>query len=401
MLGCASSVQRTEADEAGVATDSTPAVDASRCDPSVLDDSVIDVGTDPVAVHVVELAVSSTSHQCARMSDGTVRCRGRNDVGQLGLGTAITRSAEATPVPGLTDVAQIITTARQTTCTRHLDGTVRCWGAMDYGLSAIGRDSPDVCPGSRPGACRARPTLLPGLTEVTQLAAGQTSVCAVRRDGSVWCWGSFDEPLPGGGTTMPVRVERLSEVTGLWYRTHTWIVRHRDGRYTRVDTFPPFRPEPWIPRGAEIDERIPSDFFCYRLPDTSIRCAGDNTAGQLGNGTTARQDDSAEHVDPGLCGVRSTATGNRHTCALLADRTVSCWGHSSNDSLGITGQDPCGAFGMLFDCVARPTRVPGIDRVTHLFAGDNGTCALRTDHSVWCWGSLHPDRSPTPQPVVW
>lgn len=402
MLGCASSVQGTTGDDAGGATDSTPTGEAPRCDPSVLDDrGVVDAGAHPDAVYVVELAVSSQLHQCARMSDGTVRCRGRNELGELGLGTSGPSHADATPVPGLTDVAQVITTNVRTTCTRHLDGTVRCWGANWWGLLGTGQGPGDVCMTERLEGCRTRPTLVPGLTEVTHLAASNYEVCAVRRDGSVWCWGSTGFLLPQGGSATPVRVERLSDVSGLWYRSNTWIARLRSGRYIRATPIPTSPTPVDVPPEAEIAEGIHGHFLCYRLPDTSVRCIGYNPHGEIGNGTSSSQEWVTEPFNPGLCGVRSIVTGQYHSCALLADRTVFCWGDARNGGLGFAGQERCRGLNGPSDCVTRPTRVPGIDQVTRLFAGIWGTCALRADHSVWCWGALHPERRPTPQPVVW
>jgi len=190
MLGCVGTEQDPDA--------------ASRCDPSVLADrGVDDAGAPSDAVHVVELAVSALTHDCARMSDGTARCRGMNGDGQLGLGAVTPILDEATPVPDLTGVAQIVTSSNRATCTRHDDGTVRCWGSNEYGMLGTGHVGEERCGIFDGTPCRTRPTLVPGLDRVTQLFLGVWGTCALRSDHSVWCWGTLS---PDRQTAMPQRV---------------------------------------------------------------------------------------------------------------------------------------------------------------------------------------------------
>ena len=368
------------------------------CDPSILADaSADDVATSTDGPFVVELAVASQLHQCARMSDGTVRCRGANDLGQLGLGTSGTPSRDAVTVPGLSDVEQVLTVNISVTCTRHRDGTVRCWGSNEFDMLGTGHDGDERCAFSRRSPCRTRPTLVPGLTDVVQLAASMFSVCAVRRDGSVWCWGSVSQLLPRGGSPTPVRSTEFDDVTALWERTFGWVARFRSGRYAMRFSLDPVD----IPSSAEIAEGDDSH-LCYRLPDGSVRCLGLNADGKIGNGMSLFPGAVTAPWDPGLCGVRSIVTGAYHTCAVLADRTVACWGDDSYDSLGVDTSEQCVGISHATNCATRPTTVPGLDHVDRLFAGVWGTCALRTDRSVWCWGSLAgPPSTSTPTPVVW
>ena len=78
---------------------------------------------------VVDLAVGAQLYQCARMSDGTVRCMGLNAKGRFGNGRTDQVNVPSTTVPGLRDVEQLVTDQMGTTCTRHRDGTLRCWGS--------------------------------------------------------------------------------------------------------------------------------------------------------------------------------------------------------------------------------------------------------------------------------
>ena len=81
--------------------------------------------------------------------------------------------------------------------------------------------------------------------------------------------------------------------------------------------------------------------------------------------------------DGGRC-LRAVAltAGDRHTCALLDDQSVRCWGDNSLAQIGAgAGAAP-----------SRPTAPRGLHDVRALAAGDVHTCAARADGSVWCWG---------------
>lgn len=377
--------------------DAEPARDTPPADAPPAD--VVRLDASASSAHVVDLAVGSQSHQCALMSDGTVRCRGFNANGELGIGSMELREG-AVEVPGVSGVAQVITT-RNATCARGRDGSVRCWGSNQYNLLGVGHEGDETCSwGSTPTPCRTRPTRVPGLDDVVWLAESETAVCAVRRDGSVWCWGSVDFLLPrnGGGSSVPVRAPDFADVTALWPRRLGWVIRHLDGRYTTVGIFPALT----VPAGAEMGEGDRSAHTCYRLPDATVRCLGQNANGKVGNGTSAWPGDVETPVDPGLTRVRSIATGAYHTCAVLDDRTVQCWGDGSYGGLGFEGREQCAGINMPTMCATTPTRVPGVDQVDRVFVGVWGACALRVDREVWCWGTLggSPQTS-TPRRVVW
>lgn len=182
------------------------------------------------------------------MSDDTVRCLGHNAHGALGRGTVTWRELDAAPVPGLTAVAQVVTTPTGATCTRHRDGTVRCWGTNRSG--ELGTDA-TACDAL--GPCRPRPALVPGLSDVVQLATSLGTVCAVRRDGSVWCWGGSDAFLPDGGSPTPVRAAAIAGVARLWRLTGGWLTRAASGQYRSYSIGPKGRLTVDVPREAEIE----------------------------------------------------------------------------------------------------------------------------------------------------
>lgn len=340
------------------------------------------------------------------MSDGSVRCRAlSNRHGVLGIGTFGEGRRDPVTVPGLCDVEQVVTNwPNDVTCTRHRDGTVRCWGSNRYDMLGTGHDGDSRCESGEP--CRTSPALVPGLTDVVDLASNDFSVCAVRRDGSVWCWGDVDRFLPIGGSPTPVLVSEVSNVARLWPCNLGWVARLRTGAYA---TFLPTSVGPGevvIPPEAEIDYGTVhfTRHICYRLPDATLRCIGGNSEGQLGNGRSMSSSIAFERTpsDPGLRGVRSVALGTFNACAVLTDRTVQCWGSGESGSLGSGTTERCPGISQPISCATRPVPVPGLDNVDRVFLGWLGGCALGVDHGVRCWGSVlaTPD-DPTPRLVAW
>jgi alpha-tubulin suppressor-like RCC1 family protein len=113
---------------------------------------------------------------------------------------------------------------------------------------------------------------------------------------------------------------------------------------------------------------------CALLADGTVDCWGDNERGQLGDGTTT---DSATPVKVlGLANATQVSAGGAHTCALLADGGVECWGNNDAGQLGdgtLTG-------------IATPVAVSGLADATQVSAGGAHTCALLGDLTVECWG---------------
>ena len=116
------------------------------------------------------------------------------------------------------------------------------------------------------------------------------------------------------------------------------------------------------------------------IVDNGVKCWGYNDKGQLGDGTTTRST-SPLNVDLGS-GRTATdiAAGGYHSCAILDDSTVKCWGTNQFGSLG-TGD-------RVYSTDNLPTAValPAGRTASSISAGDRHTCAVMDDDSIWCWG---------------
>lgn len=127
------------------------------------------------------------------------------------------------------------------------------------------------------------------------------------------------------------------------------------------------------------------------MDDLQVRCWGYNNAGQLGLGHTNSIGDNETPGDAPVVSLgagrtaRAVAAGYRHTCAILDDGTVKCWGANSSGQLGLGRTDNIG-----------DNETPNTTAVVSLGAGrtakalsvsGNNTCAILDNGTVKCWGN--------------
>jgi alpha-tubulin suppressor-like RCC1 family protein len=209
-----------------------------------------------------------------------------------------------------------------------------------------------------------------GSTEAIGVTGG---FCVVRVGGRVSCWGAHH------GDT-PTEIEGLAGVTDMAVSPYGSLhVVLADGSALETGQFGDTTLTP-IP-GADVGVAAPdvatgSHHSCALRPDGTVACWGENSHGELGNGTTA---DSSTPVDiPGLSGVVDIAASTSHTCALLVDGTARCWGRNNEQQLGDGGA--------AFPESTTPVAVEGLDDLVSITPGSKSTCGIREDGGVVCWG---------------
>lgn len=160
----------------------------------------------PVAVTGISTAtavVAGTYHTCARLSDGAVKCWGLNAWGQIGDGSTGNSFFVPTAVPGITTAVTVAAHYAQS-CAVLADGTARCWGDNDFGQLGNGSTIDS-----------AVPVTVSGISTATAVTTGFDHTCVLLGDGSVWCWGRnvSGQLGDGTGTDSSVPVEVLLSAT--------------------------------------------------------------------------------------------------------------------------------------------------------------------------------------------
>lgn len=269
-----------------------------------------------------ELSAGRT-HACAVLYDGRARCWGDNQYGQLGDGTLIDRSMPRTVLWGAGGSSLVrIAAGWYHTCATTNAGEVTCWGSNTNGQLGI----PSLPSGLYTEGQQVRFADGTVLDDIRDVTAGGTHSCALTNAGRVYCWGSNGRGQLGtdstASSTQPVLVGQYEELVnnpgGTVLATGRAIVLPR--------RFIPIENVIEIEAGYQHTCAIKSDYTAY--------CWGDNTFGQLGNGT---QTQSRKPVKvSSLTNVFRISAGYMHTCATYgsAGDRAACWGYNAFGQLG-------------------------------------------------------------------
>ncbi len=359
-----------------------PCSDADRCThPDTCDAEGQCAGTAVDELYDVEAIDAGNVHTCALTSYGAVVCWGANMVGQLGDGST-TRRLTAVDVTGLASGAAAVSIFRDHTCGLTDEGGVKCWGWNTSGQLGDGTI-----------VDRSIPVDVEGLASgVRAVSAGGNHTCALMEPGTVTCWGLNASGQLGTGdevnASTPVDVDGLSgEASSLSAGgNHTCALLAGGGAVcwgenangqvgdgTTAD-----RPDPVAVTGLPMGNRAVSagsNHTCAILSTGGVRCWGDNSSGQLGDGTTERRTTPVQ-VQGLATGVAAISAGFDHTCALLTGGEIKCWGSN--------------AYGQLGDATTESIEVPVnvvglIFATTSISAGNYHTCAV-VGGGAMCWG---------------
>ena len=240
---------------------------------------------------------------CGRPRDVGHRCTLNG--GQIGPGAPDPASTPLVVAVGAD--ARDVATGAAHTCIVTASGQVSCWGCRPNGTTTFG------CLDANSGKATP-PELIPGLEKVVEVAAGGLQTCALREDGTVWCFGT--NTVGQLGTQVP---------TGMTMATPTAVPGISDAVHVTASY------------GAT----------CVLRATGAVTCFGRNTSGECGNGAVTASSPPGPVV--GITDARDMGEGFLNACVLLAGGDIRCWGRDTDGET--TGVPPSSAQN-------RPTPVP-------------------------------------------
>lgn len=278
---------------------------------------------------------------CGLTSSGVAYCWGGNINGELGSNVGIS-SLIPVPVDGGLSFTTI-SSGFNHTCGLTPAGRAYCWGRNSSGELGDGSTTASSVPVAVVGPLSGAP-----LTFVS-LSAGMQHTCAITNAASMYCWGwNFGGQLGDGSTTsssVPVAVLGPLSSSPLEFSTVSAGSRATCGITTAGATY----------------------------------CWGDNTYGQLGDGSnnsSRRPIAVASPLGGSLLSFTSLSAANAFTCGITTSAAAYCWGSNTYGALGDgTNTDS-----------NRPVPVSGGIRFSEVRGGSGSTCGIDLSGGAYCWG---------------
>ena len=309
---------------------------------------------------IVQVSAGS-DHSCALDSEGKVWCWGIGTNGRLGNDASIEQSHAETVVDGdgrttpLTGIVQIGGSSTSS-CALTIEGGVLCWGNGSNGQlgnkSNTNKDHPvDVVASSTDS------TALRGIVQISR-SSTSNHTCGVTSEGEVVCWGQGTRGQLGNGNTAS--------------KSHPVVVVTSD-----TDT---------TPLNGIVQVTTGEEHTCARTNQGGVKCWGKGNNRRLGNGLNADKSYPVDVVDENftpLTRVVQVASGEYHTCTLLAGGDVMCWGYNPFGQVGNGGTDNTNTAVRVLEKESSPFALSGIQQIS---VGDNHVCALASGGEVLCWG---------------
>jgi alpha-tubulin suppressor-like RCC1 family protein len=337
----------------------------------------------PSAVGPVSLGTGRTAVQvgagegrsCALLDNATVRCWGSGGFGGLGYGTTEDVGDNESPASrgpvnfGTGRTVKAISVGNEANCAILDNDTLKCWGQAGDGALGYGNEN-NVGDNETPAAVGVV-DLGPSDT-VKAVSAGGAFTCAILTNNTVKCWGLNDSGQVGLGIPATTAA--------------TLSIGDDPGEE-------PANNDPVSLPGGQgaVAVAAGSKHVCVILTGGGVACWGEGIQGKLGYGNTTYIGDNEAPATAGTVDLGSGRTavaitaGDQHSCAILDNGTVRCWGG------GFRGRTGHGSIDNIGDDAGE---MPGVSvslgagrTATAISAGAFHTCARRDDGSVICWGA--------------
>ncbi len=314
----------------------------------------------------VQQVASGGHFTCAILDDGSVKCWGKNDQGDLGLGDTENRGDQANEMGdslptvslGTGRTAKTIAGGDQHACAILDDGSLKCWGYNADGELGLGDTNNRGDQANEMGDNLPAVSLGTGRSAVA-LALGAVDTCVLLDDASVKCWG-YNYGAGGAPSTMGDNLAPLSLGTGLTVQALSPGASH----------------------------------MCALFTSGQVKCWGYDIDGRLGIGSTGSNYFSASSLGDNLPFVSLSSTHkavaintqSNSACATLDDSSVKCWGWNNDGNLGIGDTTLRGATASQMG-----DNLPTVDMGTgrhavSLWPMGGGACVVLDDGDFKCWG---------------
>ncbi len=378
---------------------------------------------------VKAVSTSAGGSTCAIMTDGSLKCWGDNLSGQLGYDDTVNRGGNAGDMPALAAVnlgtgrtVKMVSTGGEVTCAVLDNGTLKCWGRNTFGQLGY-NDTTDR--GGNAGDMAALGTVFLGAGRTAKaVSIGQSHACAILDNGKLKCWGNnsngqlgYDDTTDRGGNPGDMAAlgyvalgagrTAVSVSTGLsatcvlldnskikcWgYNAHGQL--GTDDSIDRGGNAGDMAALNTINLGAGRTARaVETDGLstCAILDTKQLKCWGANDGGELGYDDLVdrggnRGDMAA--LAPVNLGAGRTAVAlsiSDHTCVVLDNKSLKCWG--ANDAGGLGQDDTVGRGDNSGEMAALNVVNLGAGRTAKTVdAGIDSTCAILDNDRLKCWG---------------
>jgi len=306
-----------------------------------------------------------------------IKCWGGNGLGQLGDGTYISKL-----IP--TDISSAnfyskVSTGSGSSCGLTATGALHCWGNNSFGQLGNGTT-----------ASSSTPVSITSSSTWINIDAGGDHTCGITDTNSLYCWGLNSSGEVGVATSTTVALIPQAITGTETYSTISAGIGHScaitsvgilkcwgdnssgqlgNGNLTSTST-------PTM-IGSGYAKIANGQFYTCGITTAGIlKCWGENSAGQLGIGaSSATPSATPQIVDSGVS-YSKVATGNSHTCAITSGGVLKCWGW------GAFYQNGSGNYAN----TATPTVVDAGVTYTDLSLSNYHSCGLTSSGIVKCWG---------------
>ena len=295
---------------------------------------------------------------CAISTKMKLYCWGANSNGQIGdggtgdrLSPVAVSEIRSMSVGTSAPTPQLLSVSGGFSCVVGSDNVPYCWGANNY------RQLSDGTTTNRSNPVAVSQGAIPAGSAILQLATGLNHACALASNSKVYCWGENAYGALGDGTTTN-RSSPVAVIQGA------------------------------LPSGATVRQIYAGDYHtCVVTSDTNTYCWGGSTNGQLGDNVstnTYRTTPAAvvQGALPSTIGIVQVSAGNTQSCVIAIDNRAYCWGENTYGNLG---------NGTTANTQPSPVAVSQgslpSTRTVRQISVTLGACVIASDNDEYCWGN--------------